>query len=112
MDEDDHYDELDEGLRHHDERGKDEDYALETERTDTRLTIHYAKVDDSTRRLRELVAAESICCAFAGWTVDMTHADLRLIITGTPQQLATLNVRWSAHPTRGNLLTPPCRAPY
>ncbi|WP_017882769.1 MULTISPECIES: hypothetical protein [unclassified Leucobacter] len=50
MDEDDHYDELDEGLRHHDERGKDEDYALETERTDTRLTIHHAKVDDSTTR--------------------------------------------------------------
>lgn len=50
VDEDDHYDELDEGLRHHDERGKDEDYALETERTDTRLTIHHAKVDDSTTR--------------------------------------------------------------
>jgi hypothetical protein len=43
-------------------RAFDEDYALETERTDTRLTIHYAKVDNSIRRLRELVAAESTCC--------------------------------------------------
>lgn len=92
MDEDDHYDELDEGLRHHDERGKDEDYALETERTDTRLTIHYAKVDDSTRRLRELVAADSTCCAFVDWSIDETHAHLRLIVTGTPEQIAALNV--------------------
>ena len=36
----------------------DEEYALETERTDTRLTIHYAKLDDSTRRLRELRCGE------------------------------------------------------
>jgi len=73
-------------------RALDEDYALETERTDTRLTVHYAKLDDSTRRLRELVAAESACCAFVDWSVDETHADLRLIVTGTPDQLAALNV--------------------
>jgi hypothetical protein len=73
-------------------RAFDEDYALETERTDTRLTIHYAKLDDSTRRLRELVAAESACCAFVDWSIDETHADLRLIVTGTPEQLAALNV--------------------
>lgn len=57
-----------------------------------RLTIHYAKLDDSTRRLRELVAAESTCCAFVDWSIDENHADLRLIVTGTPEQLAALNV--------------------
>ncbi|GAA2229896.1 hypothetical protein N1031_06670 [Herbiconiux moechotypicola] len=70
----------------------DEHYALETERTDSRLTIHYAKVDDSTRRLRELVATESTCCAFVDWSIDESHADLRLVVTGTPEQLSALNV--------------------
>lgn len=74
-------------------RAFDDDYALETERTDTRLTVRYAKVDDSIRRLRDLVAVESTCCAFVSWSIDETHADLRLIITGTPQRLAALNVR-------------------
>lgn len=73
-------------------RAFDEDYALATERTDTRLTIHYAKLDDSTRRLRELVAAESTCCVFVDWSIDETHDDLRLIVTGTPEQLAALKV--------------------
>ena len=70
----------------------DDEYALETERTDTRLTIHYAKLDDSVRRLRELVDAESTCCAFVDWNIDDSHSDLRLIVTGTPEQLAALNV--------------------
>lgn len=74
-------------------RAFDEDYALDVERTDTQLTIHYAKVEDSITRLRDLVAAESACCSFVDWRVDEDHADLRLIVTGTPEQLATLNVR-------------------
>ncbi|MEJ1089543.1 hypothetical protein WDU99_14595 [Microbacterium sp. Mu-80] len=69
-----------------------EGYALATERTDARLTIHYVKLDDSTRRLREPVAVESACCAFVDWSIDDTHADLRLIVTGTPDRLAALNV--------------------
>lgn len=74
-------------------RAFDADYALETERTDTKLTVHYAKVDDSIRRLEELVATEQICCAFVEWSIDQTQHDLRLIVTGTPFQLAALNVR-------------------
>lgn len=70
----------------------DDEYALGTERTDTRLTVHYVKLDDSIRRLRELVAAESTCCAFVDWNIDESHADLQLIITGTADQLATLSV--------------------
>lgn len=75
----------------------DEEYALGTERTGTRLTIHYAKLDDSTRRLRELVAAESTCCAFVDWSIDESHADLRLIVAGTADQLAALNVESVGH---------------
>lgn len=70
----------------------DEDYALDIERTDTRLTIHYAKVEDSITRLRELVAAESTCCTFVDWRIEEHHSDLRLVVTGSPEQLAALNV--------------------
>lgn len=74
-------------------RAFDADYALESERTETTLTIHYAKVDDSIQRLRELVATEKVCCAFVDWSIDQTQHDLRLIVSGTPFQLAALNVR-------------------
>lgn len=70
----------------------DADYALGSEHTDTTLTIHYAKVDDSIQRLRTLVATEQICCAFVRWSIDETSHDLRLIVTGTTFQLASLNV--------------------
>lgn len=73
-------------------RAFDADYALEQERTETSLTIHYAKVEDSVRRLRELVAVERDCCAFVDWAIDETHHDLRLIVTGTPFELSALNV--------------------
>lgn len=73
-------------------RAFDEDYALESERTDSRLTIHYAKVDDSIRRLRELVAAESTCCAFVDWSIDEPQTYLLLTVSGTPEQLAALNI--------------------
>jgi hypothetical protein len=73
-------------------RAFDEDYALETERTDTRLTIHYAKVEDSIARLRGLVEAESSCCSFVDWRIEEQYSDLRLVVTGSPQQLAALNV--------------------
>lgn len=70
----------------------DADYALDVERTDTRLTIHYAKVEDSITRLRELVTAESACCSFVEWRIDEGDADLRLVVTGTAEQLTALTV--------------------
>jgi hypothetical protein len=68
------------------------DYALAVDRTDARLTIHYAKVQDSIERLRDLVAIERNCCAFVEWSIDESQQDLRLVVTGTPFQLAALNV--------------------
>lgn len=70
----------------------DADYALEQERTETSLTIHYAKVDDSVQRLHELVAVEKSCCAFVDWDIDETHHVLRLVVTGAPARLSALNV--------------------
>ncbi|WP_193597806.1 hypothetical protein [Microbacterium sp. YJN-G] len=70
----------------------DADYALSSELSGAELTIHYAKVDDSISRLRELVAVEKRCCAFLEWDIDETGSDLRLIARGTPQQLAAINV--------------------
>lgn len=73
-------------------RAFDADYALDTELTDTSLTIRYTKLRDSIDRLRDLVAVERECCAFVDWSIEETHRDLRLVVTGTPFQLAALNV--------------------
>ncbi|WCE38957.1 hypothetical protein PGC08_13190 [Brevibacterium sp. BDJS002] len=73
-------------------RAFDAEYARGIERSETELLIHYEKTDDSTRRLRELVATESECCSFVGWEIDDSHADLRLVVSGMPEQLAALNV--------------------
>src|SRR5699024_10736827 len=73
-------------------RAFDDDYLLSVERTETRLVVHYSKVHDSVRRLRILVAVESECCSFVDWTINDSHADLRLVVTGAPDQLAALNV--------------------
>jgi hypothetical protein len=73
-------------------RAFEADYALSTDRTDTELVIHYAKVADSIDRLRALVEVERKCCAFVNWSLDETNEELRLIVTGTPFQLAALNL--------------------
>lgn len=73
-------------------RAFDADYALGTDRTNTQLVVRYAKVDDSIARLHELVATESSCCSFVDWAIDHDGADLRLVVTGTADQLAALNV--------------------
>lgn len=73
-------------------RAFDADYALGSDLTDTELVIHYAKVADSIERLRALVEVERRCCAFVDWRIEEDHPDLRLIATGTPDQLAALNV--------------------
>ncbi|GGD76352.1 hypothetical protein [Microbacterium murale] len=70
----------------------DADYALSAERADSVLVIHYAKVDDSISRLRELVEVERRCCAFVEWGIDEGRGDLRLIARGSVEQLAALNV--------------------
>lgn len=73
-------------------RAFDGEHSLGVERTETRLVVHYARTDDSVRRLRELVAVESACCSFVDWRVVDEQGHLRLFVTGTPEQLAALNV--------------------
>src|SRR5688572_27529029 len=70
----------------------DADYALSSERTDTQLTVHYAKVEDSIQRLRELVAVERRCCAFVDWSTEEGDDELRLVARGNSDQLAALNL--------------------
>lgn len=69
-----------------------DEYELEVERTDTRMLIHYAKVDDAVARLHTLVDAERGCCGFASWDVDDSHRDLRLVIQTAPGGLAGLSI--------------------
>lgn len=73
-------------------RAFDDEHLLDVERADTRLVVHYAKTDDSAQRLRDLAATESSCCSFVDWEVDDDHADLRRVVTGTPDQLTTLSL--------------------
>ena len=42
--------------------------------------------------IRDRVEAESSCCSFVDWRIEEQHSDLRLVVTGSPQQLAALNV--------------------
>jgi len=73
-------------------RAFDAEYTLDVERNDVELIVRYEKTEDSVRRLRALVATESTCCSFVNWAIDDSHADLRLVVSGTPEQLAALNV--------------------
>lgn len=70
----------------------DADYALTRDTEAGQLTVHYANNDDSQTRLRELVATESRCCSFVDWRIDDTNHDLRLVIRGTDDAIATLNI--------------------
>ncbi|GMA19216.1 hypothetical protein MM440_03515 [Arsenicicoccus piscis] len=54
--------------------------------------MDHARTDDPARRLRELVAIESSCCSFVDWRVEDEQEHQRLIINGTPEQLAALDV--------------------
>jgi hypothetical protein len=70
----------------------DADYALGVEHSDTQLVVQYARTDDAVDRLRELVAIESTCCSFVTWTIQDTDRALRLLVTGTPDQLHALTI--------------------
>ncbi|MGO1510604.1 MAG: hypothetical protein ACTHW4_08525 [Actinomycetales bacterium] len=73
-------------------RAFDDEYALDVERAATRHVVHYVKVEDSVARLRELVDAERSCCSFVDWRVEEDEHTVRLVVTGTAEQLAALDV--------------------
>lgn len=70
----------------------DDEHALGVERTETRVAMHYARTGVSIRLLRELIATEIARCSFVDWMIDDSQPDLRLVVSGTPDQLAALNV--------------------
>ncbi|MDN5757984.1 MAG: hypothetical protein L0H59_05555 [Tomitella sp.] len=74
-------------------RAFDDEHALGVERVESRLAVHYLRTDDSVRRLRELVAVESSCCSFVDWTVEEDQEHLLLVVTGSADQLAEIDVR-------------------
>ena len=67
-----------------------DDYLLDLDKTAGQITVHYPKIDDATARLTELVRTEQTCCTFVTWSIDTTHPDLRLTVTGTDDALAAL----------------------
>ena len=68
----------------------DDRYALSRTSSDDRLVVHYARTDESLAELSELVAAEQSCCSFVTWSVETDNNDLRLVVTGTPEQIEAL----------------------
>lgn len=73
-------------------RAFDDEYALHAERSDTTIVVHYTRTDDSVQRLNALVATESACCSFVDWEIDDRNAGLRLVVTGSAEQLAALRI--------------------
>ena len=73
-------------------RAFDDEHCLGVERTETRLIVRYARTEDSVRRLRELVAVESSCCSFVDWRAEDDREQLLLVVTGSAEQLAVLDV--------------------
>lgn len=76
------------------ERWRDfsEEFAIAREVTPTHHTLRYIRSEESVRRLRALVEVESSCCSFVGWQVEDSGTELRLVISGSPEQLAALDI--------------------
>ncbi len=77
-----------------------DDYLLDIETAPGEIAVHYPKIDDAIARLTELVGTEQSCCAFATWSIDKAHADLRLIVTGTDDALSALTFLEQTPPAR------------
>lgn len=70
----------------------DQKHALRRESTPTALTVHYARTPGAVEKLQELVDAESACCSFVDWRIEDDGTDLRLVVSGSPDQLAALSI--------------------
>lgn len=70
----------------------DRRHALRRESSATALTVHYARTPDGVEELRGLVEAESACCSFVDWHIEDDGARLRLVVSGSAEQLAALSI--------------------
>ncbi|MEW2011082.1 hypothetical protein AB0300_16580 [Microbacterium sp. NPDC078814] len=68
-----------------------DDYLLDVDRRPGEMTNHHARVEDAFAWLTELVRTEQSCCAFVAWSIDTTHADLRLTVVGSDDALDVLS---------------------
>lgn len=66
------------------------EYELQRETGPGRLTVHYAKNDDSIARLRALVDDTRPYFAEVKWVVDDSTRHLQLVATGPESALASL----------------------
>lgn len=67
-----------------------DDYLLDVDSAPEAVTTHYAKVDDAITRLEQFVAVERVCCSIVIWSIDSSHSDLRLTVSGADGALAEL----------------------
>ena len=73
-------------------RSFDREHALRREESSTALPVYYARTPGAVETLHRLVDTESTCCSFAGWRIEDDGTDLRLVVTGSPDQLAALTI--------------------
>ncbi|HWS51714.1 MAG TPA: hypothetical protein VN241_11950 [Microbacterium sp.] len=72
-------------------RALDDDHRLDVHRTHDAIVVRYANDDDAITRLTELVRTERSCCAFVRWDVEVSGSDIRLVVSGTPEALSSLD---------------------
>lgn len=59
-------------------------HRLDVDRSSTRLTVRFAPDAGLSTKLGELVGAESQCCGFVDWQLDVQSDGLVLTISGNP----------------------------
>jgi hypothetical protein len=55
-----------------------------------RVTLRFRSAAGLGEQLQRLVAAESECCAFLGWSLTFTEGEWQVEVTGSEQELRTL----------------------
>jgi hypothetical protein len=75
------------------------DGLLESRPTDTGLRVRLRGTPEIERRTRDLIAAESMCCAFVDFSLGRDGGDLVLDIAGPPDARPVIDMFFAAEPT-------------
>jgi hypothetical protein len=76
--------------------------------TESGLRVRLRDTPLIEQRTRELIAAESRCCAFLDFSLDRVRGELVLDITGPPDARPVIDLFFTPAPRRW---TAPCRSP-
>lgn len=63
---------------------------LSVDRSPQLLTVRFPPIVDLSKKLGELVAAESECCGFVAWGLEDLGAELMLTVRGDNEGVAAM----------------------